>query len=503
METMAIQEAVDMTEAWCALQDCQVSSCAEAWHSGTPEPGRTNRRLHSWGRVKWSKENAMVFILGRKPNATPVAKHFNSVKPVTEEYYFNPSGNRRRKRRPMVRLSFGVISPKENRSIRELFNLIECGPLECQSIFPDTSFILKPLPQQFWGVGQGRVIGFPEITVGELSGWLQNPLHNQNVHEWLARSLKEIKDQPVDPDKLGRMTRVLGSVGHELINYTVAVANKQALQKLGYDYYVNMLSLRKRLGIAEAKELAASLSREPTEQEVRNHLNNNFHARIAPLAFKGWKDQGKKNFVADEELVVTAVLTAIAGVQDTLILTWDNDVFDQFTKLAELMASDYTCFRWAEVHALSPDCPMFPMDIPPNVTGPGAEAFSGKQVQQICIATKDVEKLPPSEFTPVQVYCVMVGNNCVDPKISVAAFCFEAEMGRLLEAKTASDGKNTNRFPGRNMHAGTDFSQGNPGTLFLLCEEKHLNYEGVNVSWLDLQHALKCDPLIARKCYIA
>ncbi len=446
----------------------------------------------------------MVYTVGRKANSTPTAKHFNSSRPISEEFYDKQAVNRRPKRRPLARLSFGVISPKEDRSIRNLFDLIESGPLECQSIFPDAGFFMKPMPAQFWEIGRGRLIGFSEMSVGELSGWLNYPIHNSYLHEWLPRALRNIGQQTASPGLLGRKTQVLGSVGHKLIPYTVGVANKAALNAFGYDYYVGMLSLRKKLGIAESRKLRTDLGREPTEQEMRNHLHNKFHPRIAPIAFKGWKDQGKRNFLADEELVVTAVLTAVVGCSDNLILTWDTDVFDQFTKLAELMSADYACFRWAEVHAQSPDgCPMFPMAIPADGSG-CQDAFAGNELHHIVISSSDVEQLPPSVFyTPVQVYCVLLGNNCIDPKMSTAAFCFEAEMAEMLRVKSVTGGKNTSRFPGRNMIVGTDLREGQmPGTLFSLAAENMLTYEGITVSWLDLQNALKCDPLIVRKHYL-
>ena len=49
---------------------------------------------------------------------------------------------------------------------------------------------------------------------------------------------------------------------------------------------------------------------------------------LGPIAFKGWKGQGKRNYLADEELVVSAVITAIMTGESTTILTWDNDLLD-------------------------------------------------------------------------------------------------------------------------------------------------------------------------------
>jgi hypothetical protein len=109
----------------------------------------------------------------------PIAKHFHSAKPVWEKVAVNPQVNRRPPGlRPMLRLSFGALTPKEDRSIPELFNLIARGPLNSQWIFPDASFIRKPMHPRFWALGRVRHIAFPEIIIAELSAWLSNAMDN-------------------------------------------------------------------------------------------------------------------------------------------------------------------------------------------------------------------------------------------------------------------------------------------------------------------------------------
>src|SRR5262249_30451890 len=157
-----------------------------------------------------------------------------------------------------------------------------------------------------------------------------------------------------------------------LLPFTVSVADRTRLLKYGYEYYVNFLSLRKRLGLAVFRELQNLLGRDPTENELKQKLGRDYHPRIAPLAFKGWKDQCKRNSLADEELVVMSVMSAVMGGTPTLIVTRDNDVFDSFTKLVETMHAHYMAYRYAEVHFLNPKgCPMFPMNISTGQRVPG------------------------------------------------------------------------------------------------------------------------------------
>ncbi|MEZ6090307.1 MAG: hypothetical protein R3C05_20220 [Pirellulaceae bacterium] len=122
--------------------------------------------------------------------------------------------------------------------------------------------------------------------------------------------------------------------------------------------YVNVLSIRKRLGIRVARELSAKLNRIPTENEMRRELQRQSDERVAPLAFKGWKDQSKRNFSADEELVVSAAINAIMSGETTVILTRDTDVFEQFAKLMEILTSNYMCYRFGLVRHFNTDISM-------------------------------------------------------------------------------------------------------------------------------------------------
>jgi hypothetical protein len=441
----------------------------------------------------------MVYILGRKPNYTPIAKHFKSATPISERFIANPAGNRR----PpgpcrMMRLSFGALTAKEDRSIHDLYNLIARGPLNSTFVFPDTGFITNAIHPGFWTLGAGRHIAFPEMTIAELSGWSSYPMHNAYLHSWLPRALRQCAASPIQTGSLYRVHNVLGAIGYDLVPFSVAIADKGRFRPYGYDYYVNLLSLRKRLGLVVFRELQNKLGRAPTEQELKQHLNNKYHPSAANIAFKGWKDQGKRNYLADEELVVTAVLTAIVIGKETLVLTWDTDVFDQFTKLVQTLSSNYTCFRVSEVHFHNPeDCPMWPMEIQQD---PNVEiGFEGKTIHHVVLPESEKDQLWPQSFTPVHAYCVLLGNNCVEPKVSIAAFCLETEMTWMLEAKGVTGGKNTVHFPGRNMAVGTSLSDDKIHILFILGKERYVNYESINVSWIDLQHVLKPDPLIIRR----
>jgi len=367
-------------------------------------------------------------------------------------------------------------------------------------LIPDTGFVSTTIQPFFWKAAAERSLGFSQATVAELSGWLSDPHHNKYLDSWLPRSLRECEAAELPVQSLFRSTRVMGPVGNVLADFTVAVAERSRFQQFGYDYYVNMLSLRKRLGIAAYSELQDRLGREPSEPELKCHLNNEYHARVSSLAFKGWKDREKRNYLADEELVVTAVMTAVVTGRDTIILTRDTDVFDQFAKLIELLVADYWCHRFADVRYLNPvGCPMYPMKFPPEL---GEEyGLLGDSFEHVVVPQEEVDALPPYRASRVNAYCFLLGNSCLDPKISEAGVCLEREMGHLLVVKGLTGGKNSKHFGDKNMILGMKADDGKVGVLFILGTESYTEYEGVKVSCNDLRRGLSSDILVIKKYF--
>jgi hypothetical protein len=444
----------------------------------------------------------VIHIPNRKPNQTPVARQFSAPSPARAKLVPDPCPIRPQSRMPTLRLSFNSLTDKRDVSIEELTHTLMASGLKGTILFPDTGFITTPIQPSFWRAAHAFSLGFSQMTVGELTGWMATPIGNEYLHTWLPRALQTCQSEPLEEASLFRFCRVLGTLEpYALTNFEVAIADRAKFEPFGYDYYVNLLSLRKRLGIVANRELQDILGRDATDSELKQHLHNKHHARVAPLALKGCRDFGKRNYLHDEELVVTAVMTAILTGRETVILTRDNDVFDQFVKLMELIIEDYHCYRWANVHFLDPSgCPMYPIAIPPGHND--ESGFQGDAFDHVVVPIEEVEGLPPYEFKFVNTYCVLVGNSSADPKISQAGCCLEREMGHLLEAKGKNGGRNTVHFGQKNvvsrMNAAAD---GNVQVMFFLAEEQYTDYEGVNVSRMDLRRGLSSDMLVVKRYF--
>jgi hypothetical protein len=443
----------------------------------------------------------MIWQPNRKPGQTHAARQFNAPSPVRSKLYStDPCPFRPENRMPTLRLAFNSLTDKKDVSIEAITDTLLKGCLKGTMLFPDTCFITTPIQRSFWRAVRAFPLGFPQMTVAELSGWLKTPFGNAYLHSWLPRALKNCESEPLKQRNLFRFCRVLGALEHNVLTpVEVAVADRKVFERFGYSYYVNLLSIRKRLGVAAKRELTAQLGHDPTDSEFKQHLNREYKARGASLAFKGSRDFGKRNFLADEELVVTAVLTSILTGRETIILTRDNDVFDQFVKLMELIIEDYNCYRFATVRFLNPTGnPTYPVPI----SGHNDElGFEGDTIENVVVPIEEVERLPPYEYKFVNTYCLLLGNSAWDLKASQAGCCLEREMWDLLRVKSVTGGKNTGHFGNKNVVSGMNAVDGDAKVAFFLGEEQYTDYEGVNVSKKDLRRALSSDMLVMKRYF--
>ena len=429
-----------------------------------------------------------IYDPSRKPNKTPVARQLGTNKPLMVRHCLPPSPTWNYEN-PMARLSYGVMSAKESRSIRSLIELMSDGPLASEYIFPDTGFITTEIQDDFWNICDGRAIVFPEIIAAELSGWLQNPLHNTGLHSWLSRAIAKCEVSP-EVQKPFRWGHVMASIGQQLNPKHVGVMDRRSMSEYGFNYYVDLLSIRKRHGIRVARQLNEKLGRPPEEVEMHNELQRVCDERIAPLGFKGWQDHGKRNFTADEELVVSAAINAVMTGQTSTILTRDNDVFEQFAKLMEALTGNYMCFYFGLArHFHSENVPMkaIPVNSPPG----SVELFLGPSIENIVIPEKESRNLLPDSYTPVHCFCVLVGNTCDDPKVSIAGYCLEKEMQEMLFTKAITNGKNSSYFGNRNVVMGSNYNAKELSISFTIGEEASVDFEGIVASQIDILQSLR------------
>jgi hypothetical protein len=327
--------------------------------------------------------------------------------------------------------------------------------------FADTGFFTKPMDFSVWdAILTRKLIITPQIW-GELQDWLDNPFHNESVRD-LVRHAYEKRLPSVE-----------------------VMAIDDYLKAHGYYYYIKLLSYRKLIWKEVSAEFEFREGREPSDSEMRKMLQKKC-GDGAVVATKGWEDRNKPNLFADEELVVSAVLTAILRGVEVVILSRDNDLHDQFLMLIKLLNGHYHSMLAGEHFS------RYRSDYPElkntKVDSGLRGIFEEDKVTAITFTLHQVHKFKPGIFMPVLMHCLFFCGSHLERRYSALSFCGETEMRKLLDIRGRTRGMSTNGFGENNCYL-----VGDPkppcDSLFLIGKDVTVNLDGVWVTALDLAHA--------------
>jgi hypothetical protein len=199
-------------------------------------------------------------------------------------------------------------------------------------------------------------------------------------------------------------------------------------------YYVNVLHLRKKAlepfkgtkdGAAAA--CAAGMVRLPT--------------RTSRLARRGDPDRR----FTDEALVVLAVPHAFATGKGVVLLTHDGDVFDQFYKVTSLIRLDFGAHIFAERYAECPET--FPQRYELSEVPDLDPLLHDKSRSFAVVRPANVDPLLPEPGGLVGVHVVRP-----EPGGEVLSWALPRSIGRLLQVKAHTGGRNTDKFDERNVY---------------------------------------------------
>jgi hypothetical protein len=436
----------------------------------------------------------------KKPNHTPTGRYFAKTKPFDRKLAPSPSRPAPPGMQRISRLGFnGLFLGKQEWSCYDLARTLEQRTFGNTIFFPDTGFFTTAMVPRVWDSLCSRTVALVPGVLGELQGWLADPYQNQ---EFAAVVRKAIEMQGNPPNQGAAKVRwgcrdYLDSLEWQPYAFGL-FSGADRFGSFAFHHYRDLLLVRKLVGAKVAGDLKTVLGRDPTDEEVRVAVRKRVGLRGERIAFKGWKDYSKRNYSTDEELVVTAVLTAIVTGRETLILTWDTDLQEQFVKLMMLLASDYYAYLFAEYAASNRETiPWRHLPVPSGVHG--ALRTTSNVFQCVCCPTDFVESLRPEPYHQVNCYCYVLGNSRHDLKLTPTVFSAEREMSCMLQVKARSGGRNTDKFGTLNIHGGSIMKDGRQYRLFALFNDSYTDFMGVRVASLDLEHALMTKELIDKR----
>jgi hypothetical protein len=335
----------------------------------------------------------------------------------------------------MWRLSFLGVSPKVDLTVQGLVEAISVSSLDDAIFFLDTNVLTRKLDPEIWRALCSRRMLITPGVFKELLPWLKNPFCNPDIRDSVADALKA---------QVGLEGKRQGAT---LPRIEVLLVDDEH-RRHAYAYYLNLLAMRKAVGPLAVAVLTKGLGRAPTQDELVAELQGNLGERGLHMAQKGIEAASSPNKLTDEELVVLAVLTAILKGSEVFILTRDQDVLEQYYKLLSHVNEHYRAMLVAEKYASDPNAMDF-REVSLTVDEPQITPFEGPSILQFQTTDADFNPLP-AEFHFVNIYCLLLGGESPNMKVSFANFCAEMEIARVLRVKAATDGLNTDQLDGKN-----------------------------------------------------
>jgi len=364
---------------------------------------------------------------------TVTSRFFDEKSREASRQMSNPFPNPPPGRSAIGRLTSRAPSPKLHWATADFVNYIN-GTLPDAGFFFDTGVFTRELDSAIWNALSMRRILITPGVCQELLPWLRDPFCNKTVRDAVTSAAKT---------ELGIPTQTRGAVN---VNVKLLIPDDEFTSH-GYDYYLRLLTLRKMMGPLASAVLTKKLGRAPTQEEFHAEVQSQFGERGYLLAKKGLEAQNSANRLTDEQLVVTAMLTAILKGSEVVIVTRDPDVLEQYAKLCTLMKEHYRAMLIAERYAANPTAYAF-KEVPLLHENLRAR-FSGDSVLEF--ETRDREFNPlPRKFHFVMIYCLLIGGESDNMKVTVSSFCAETEMAHALRLKAATNGLTTDKFGGRN-----------------------------------------------------
>ena len=421
-----------------------------------------------------------------KKNYSVTSRYFDEKKPalVKVSKHFDING------RHFSRLSFGDAEARMDVPTWDFAHRIRNVLPANAILFPDTNFFSRPMGRLVWDALFEKRVAITPMIRQEIQPWLDRPDHNQEARDVVAASIGSQRDSQkqllnFDPRAPLSERIILPSLNADFLDH-------------GYQFYFNLLALRRLIGL----ELAAELGLPATLDAMTAELQRRFGDRGYLVSSEAFSKGTKPNFLADEQMIVMAALTALCTGHETVILTWDTAIQEQFRKLWYLIERDYVAFCTGEVISWT-------MDISEikelnNESGREDPIVPDKLRAFKVPAAEFQEWVLPPDPSPVLSICLTIGGELRSGgeikhlRVTPDAFCAENYIAPFLRQKVENGGKNTSRFGEYDcvVSDGGNLPSGRPAVMVSIFKPKIIQCCGMQVSTIDKHAALLTRELV-------
>jgi hypothetical protein len=336
--------------------------------------------------------------------------------------------------------------------------------------FIDTSFLYRrEIPQVVFDALLSRTVVITPLIWDELQDWLANPFANRRFRDVLSDARTAGSPSVIFLESNSWCEDICQSVR----------------------YYVSLLMARKHIGLSLRESFLSATGSELSNESLLSQLQRRVGDRGVVLATKGVKDHEKRNYSADEDLVVSAVTYAIVTGIETSILTRDRDPLEQFRKLVYLLGTHYRSLLVAESFVDSPENVIelrSPATTPPGTT----DCFEGTDRCILHLPRRFVDWVVPKVAERVGIRCHRFAGHETNLKTATLSYSAQRQMLKLLQTKGRTGGRNYDFPDGRNCHLtiSPPFSSEMDGKA-IIGRDRTISFGPFNGPILDVEYALQ------------
>lgn len=371
--------------------------------------------------------------------------------------------------RQFTRMSWDMNTEEIRMSYAQLANVFlpDGDGHKCDFFLDNNLFGGESKPESFWDVLLNHRIVLTPLIWDEMSDWIENPHCDEYIHD-------VVKDSSSD--------------SIDLLDYY----QEPPPWHLAFMYYSYLLSVRQTIKRMIESDFVMEHKR-PTTVDEQTKLIQKWAAPHEVQLIK--KAFATTPSVTDEELVASAVVSAIANNRQTIILTRDHDVQLHFRKMMELIDIQYQAMLFAA--QIAEDRQKFRLHriARSNEVLQKLSNSDPLLVKKPCTGRDFVEMLLPAEYQPIRVGCIFLGGQGDDLCCSFLSYVAETGMNNLLNVKQNGWerngrpvwGLNTDRLDGLNCHiTGMPVGILNPNEHAIILDE---NTDNWRIPLLDKEHA--------------
>lgn len=285
----------------------------------------------------------------------------------------------------------------------------------------DTNFFIANCDERFWKsiIKEKKKLLMPTEIFQELAYWLATKKTNPIAASYVESNI----------------------INQDLFKI-IDLPSKNNAVLMGFQYYVNLLSQRKRFDFLVENQLKEK-GKSAAKDSIGNFIVNKIGRRAKRLSSEFEVSKNKDFFRNDEIIVWKIIIHALMTQRETAVITADEGLFEQFYKSLWFLDTHYRAMLFAEILSCDP----FRFKFSGKYEDKPEDAFIGffKTYKK---ESDTLTELLPFYYNCVPIHCYHIKQNVINEM----SFSAESAMSHVIKTKGLTEGNSTAKFGKKNCH---------------------------------------------------